>query len=97
VPSSVTLDPVTPVRLRIDQVSSVEHATATGVPRLGDDGQPMLSAGLGRPLILSTLDRDAAMRILAAGRRGSVLMATGLLVAGLACLAVAVVALLLAF
>ena len=97
VPSSVILDPATPVRLRIDQVSSVEHATAAGVPRLGDDGQPILSAGLGRPLILSTLDTNATMRILAAGRRGSVLLATILLVGGLGCLAMAVAAFVLGF
>ena len=96
-PASVSLDPATPVRLRIDQVSSVEHATATGVPRLDADGQPTLSAGLGRPLILSTLDTDATMRILASGRRGSVLMATGLLVGGMACLALAIVTFLLGF
>ena len=97
VPPSITLDPATPVRLRIDQVSSVEHATAAGVPRLGADGQPILSAGLGRPLILSTLDGDATMRILAAGRRGSVLLATVLLVGGTTCLALAIVAFLIGF
>ena len=96
-PTSVTLDPATAVRLRIDQVSSVEHATVAGVPRLDTDGQPTLSAGLGRPLILSTLDTDATMRILAAGQRGSVLMATALLVGGMACLALAIVTFLLGF
>ena len=63
------LDPSTPVRLRVDQVSSVEHAIVAGVPTPGLDGQPRIAAGLGRPLILSTLEQDEAMRILAAGSR----------------------------
>jgi len=64
-----TLAPATPVRLRIEQVSSVEHAIAAGVPTTDGDGRPRLAAGLGRPLILSTLEQDEAMRILAAGSR----------------------------
>jgi hypothetical protein len=63
------LAPSTPVRLRIDQVSSVEHAIVAGVPTAGPDGQARMAAGLGRPLILSTLEQDEAMRILAAGSR----------------------------
>lgn len=59
----------TPVRLRVDQVSSVEHAIVVGVPTTGPDGRPRLAAGLGRPLILSTLEQDEAMRILAGGSR----------------------------
>ena len=62
-------DPGTPVRLRVDQVSSIEHAILVGVPRLDADGQPAISAGLGRPLVLSTLETDEAMRVLADGDR----------------------------
>jgi hypothetical protein len=57
----------TPVRLRIEQVSSIEHAIVLGVPGLDDAGEPRLSAGLGRPLVLTTLERDEAMRILTEG------------------------------
>jgi hypothetical protein len=60
------LSPSTPMRLRIDQVSSVEHAVVAGVPSLHPtSGEPWMTAGLGRPLILTTLERDEAMRILA--------------------------------
>ncbi len=55
----------TPVRLRIDQISSVEHAIVVGVPSAGPDGAARMSAGLGRPLILTTLEPDEAMRIIA--------------------------------
>jgi hypothetical protein len=59
--------PDAPLRLRIEQISSVEHATVAGVP--GTDpatGSVRMTAGLGRPLILTTLERDEAMRLLAA-------------------------------
>jgi hypothetical protein len=60
------LAPTTPVRLRIDQVSAVEHATVAGVPSLDPaTGAPWMTSGLGRPLILTTLERDEAMRVLA--------------------------------
>ncbi len=58
--------PTTPVRLRVQHVSTVEHAIVLGVPSLDDHGAPQLAAGLGRPLILTTLQTDEAMRILAA-------------------------------
>ncbi|HET7676508.1 MAG TPA: hypothetical protein VFK38_01495 [Candidatus Limnocylindrales bacterium] len=77
-----------PVRHRIEQVSAVEHAHVVGVPRLIDEG-PAMSEGLGRPLIVSTLDLPDAMRVLAGGRRGRVAAAAGLLVAGSAALALA--------
>jgi hypothetical protein len=57
--------PATPVRLLVEQVSSIEHATVLGVPTRGPDGVPRMTAGLGRPLVLTTLDRDEAMRVLA--------------------------------
>jgi hypothetical protein len=66
-------------QLVIDQVSAVEHALAAGVPSLAADGSVRLSAGLGRPLILTTLEPAAAMRVLAAGRRRTVAAVIGLL------------------
>jgi len=86
------MDPTTRVRLRVDQLSAVEQATAAGVPIMGKNGAPLLTAGLGRPLIVSPLEPDAAMRVLASERRTAVRLAAGLLVAGLALVAVGVVA-----
>ena len=64
-------DPGAPARLRVDQVSSIEHAIVCGVPtRVGaddlGDGVTM-TAGLGRPLILTTLEPAEAMRVLTDG------------------------------
>ncbi|MDQ3491801.1 MAG: hypothetical protein M3452_00890, partial [Chloroflexota bacterium] len=87
------VDAATSIRLRLDQVSAVEHATVVGMPRNGPDG-PMLTAGLGRPLILSTLDSSAAMRLLAGDSRRLVILATVALIAGLGALALALVAVL---
>ena len=70
----------TPVRLRIEQVSAIEHATAAGVPTLAEDGTVVLGPGLGRPLLLTTLDLDEAMRVLAGSHRTELLLASGLLV-----------------
>lgn len=56
--------------LAIEQVSSVEHATVIGVPRRAADGRVVIGAGLGRPLILTTLERDEAMRVLTGGATG---------------------------
>lgn len=86
-------DPTTPTRLVIEQLSAVEHATAAGVPVLRD-GLPMLTHGLGRPLIITSLEQQAAMRLLAHGRRGRLLGGAVLLVAGLGLLTSALVALL---
>jgi hypothetical protein len=74
--------PATPLRYRIEQVSAVEHATVLGVPTRGPDGRTMLGAGLGRPLILSTVEPTEAMQLLAGGRRGRPIAAIGLLAAG---------------
>jgi len=75
------IDPETPVRLRIEQVSAVDHGTAAGVPRLDADGATVIGPGMGRPLVLSTLDQDEAMRILAGDHRTELLVASGLLIA----------------
>ncbi len=96
VPDGVVLDGDVPVRIRIDQLSAIEQATAAGVPMLGPTGEPTLSAGAGRPLIVTSLAPDEAMRILGAERRGTVKAAAGLLVVGLGCLAASLVALVFA-
>ncbi len=73
----------TPARLRIEQVSSVEHAIVVGVPALDPSGAPMISAGRGRPLILTTLERPEAMRILARGETRRPVLAVVSLAGGL--------------
>jgi hypothetical protein len=76
-------EPSTPVRLRIEQVSSVEHAIVAGVPGLDASGSVRLSAGLGRPLILATMDRPDAMRVLAEGHRARPVALAASLILGL--------------
>ncbi len=71
-----------PARVIVEQVSSVEHAIVAGVPVLDDDGRPVMTASLGRPLILTTLELPEAMRILAAGNARRPRLAAGLFVAG---------------
>lgn len=83
--------PDTAVRLRVEQVSSVEHAIVVGVPQLDEAGEPQLSSGLGRPLILTTLDRDEAMRILVGGDRLRPRIAVASLALGVVLLAVALI------
>lgn len=85
------LAPGIPIRLRIDQLSAVEQATAAGVPDVGPDGQVRLTAGQGRPLIVTPLEPAAAMRVLASERRGVVKLAAALLAGGLACVAIGIV------
>ena len=77
------LPAATPVRARIEQLSSVEHAVVLGVPVSNGEG-PRLTAGMGRPLILTTLELPEAMRVLAGGqttrpRIAAVLVAIGAL------------------
>ena len=86
-PPGVAAD--TPFRLRIEQVSSVEHAIVLGVPVADGAGEVRMTAGVGRPLVLTTLEQPEAMRILAGGRRGGPLLATILLALGGGLLAVA--------
>jgi hypothetical protein len=74
--------PDTPIRLRIEQVSSVEHAIVVGVPTLDEGGAPWLAAGLGRPLVLTTLEQAEAMRILTEGDRRRPLAAAMCLAGG---------------
>ena len=84
---TTTLSPATPVRARIEQVSSVEHAMVLGVPVMDREGARMTS-GLGRPLVLTTVERDEAMRILTGGRGARLRLAAALLAIGLALLAI---------
>jgi len=76
------MDPATEVRLRSEFVSSVEHAIVLGVPTLNADGHAVIGAGLGRPLILTTLERDEAMRVLTGGAMGRSQLAAACLVVG---------------
>jgi hypothetical protein len=72
----------TPARLRVEQVSSVEHATVLGVPGLAPGGTPTMTAGMGRPLILTTLERDEGMRVLTGGAERRSRIAIACLAAG---------------
>lgn len=81
------------VRLRIDQLSAVEQVYACGVPRIVD-GRPTLTAGLGRPLIVCSLELPEAMRVLSGGRRREALVGGACLLGGLAALVGSIVALL---
>lgn len=83
--------PGTPLRHRVLQVSAVEQAFVAGAPRIGEDGAAMLTAGAGRPLILTTLELPEAMRLLAAGNRRTVVAATVLLAIGLGLVALGIV------
>jgi hypothetical protein len=75
--------PETPLRLRVEQISSVEHAIVMGVPTTAPDGGVRFAAGLGRPLILTTLEPGEAMRVLAGGGSRRPLAAAVALVSGL--------------
>ena len=75
-----TLAPDLPARVVVEQVSSVEHAEVVGIPKLGLDGHARLTAGPGKPLILSTLEQPEAMRILAGGSTARPRIAAALLV-----------------
>lgn len=74
--------PETAARVTIEQVSSVEHAIGLGRPSLDGTGQARLGAGLGRPLVLTTLEIGEAMRILTGGAVIRARVATACLVAG---------------
>jgi hypothetical protein len=91
--------PDTRVRAVVEQLSSIEHATVLGVPIAGSTADPpRLTAGLGRPLVVTTLAPDEAMRVLAHGTRrpriaaacfvaGAILVVAGLAWAGLGAIA----------
>jgi hypothetical protein len=71
----------TPLRARIEQVSSVEHAIVLGVP-VADDGRIRMEPGLGRPLVLTTLEPPEAMRVLGRGDTRRARAAAALLLVG---------------
>jgi hypothetical protein len=64
-------DPSTPARLRMDILTSVDHALVIGVPTIDQDRGPILRPGLNRPLILTNLEPNEAIRLLGEGRRGT--------------------------
>lgn len=71
----------TPLRARIEQVSSVEHAIVLGVP-VAENGRIRMAPGLGRPLVLTTLEPPEAMRILGGGDTVRARTAAGFLLVG---------------
>lgn len=79
-----------PARVVVEHVSSVEHAIVAGVPAIGPDGAPRLEPGLGRPLILTTLELEEAMRVLSRGGVARVRAAAAALGAGGLLLVVAI-------
>jgi hypothetical protein len=76
------LPPDLPTRVTIEQVSSVEHAIVGGFPTLDPDREPIMTAGRGRPLILTTLEIPEAMRILTGGALGRTRAAAACLAIG---------------
>jgi hypothetical protein len=78
-------------RLVIEQLSAVEHATVCGMAVVRD-GRPTLTSGTGRPLIITTLEAPAAMRLIAAGHRGRAVGGGVLLLVGLGLATAGVVA-----
>lgn len=91
------IDPDAPTRLVIDQISAVEQADVAGRPVVGPGGSVTMTAGAGRPLILSTLERSEAMRVLGAGHGRRLRLAAALFAAGALSLALAFTAALLAW
>ncbi len=86
----LNLPPATPVRLWVDQVSSVEHAIVLGVPLRNGHGQVRLTGTAARPLVLTTLEVPEAMRVLGGGDPARPRLAAALLVLGGALLTVGV-------
>jgi hypothetical protein len=81
-------------RLVIEQLSAVEHATVCGTPVLRD-GQPTITAGAGRPLVITILDAPSAMRVLASNDRPKVIASAGLIGVAVALIAAAGIAIVL--
>ena len=77
------------VRMTIEQASSVEHAAVLGVPMRSAGAGLAIGPGLGRPLILSTLEDDEAMRVLTGGATRRARLALACLALGVGLLVVA--------
>jgi hypothetical protein len=60
------VDPAAEARLRVDHLSTIDHGSVLGVPVRAAGGFT-IGPGLGRPLIISTLEGGEAMRALAGG------------------------------
>lgn len=74
--------PTTGARVILEQISTLDRGTAAGLLRDG----ALTTGGAGQPLVLTTLDRREALRILGSGQRASLaagLLALLLLIAGL--------------
>ncbi len=75
------IDDLLPARVVVEHISSVEHATILGVPTRSPGGATSLTAGMGRPLVLTTLEQPEAMRVLAGGDVKLPRLAAALLIA----------------
>ncbi len=91
-PAGVPAD--SPVRMVVEQVSTIEHAAVLGVPRRAGGGLE-IGPGLGRPLILTTLEDDEAMRVITGGAAGRARLALACFALGAGLLVIAVAWLLL--
>jgi hypothetical protein len=76
------IDPEAQARLRVEHVSTIDHATVLGVPARAANGMIAIGPGMGRPLILSTLEGDEAMRALSGGATNRSRVAIACLVVG---------------
>jgi len=79
------------VRMVVDLVSTVEHAAVLGVPQRASGGELVMGPGLGRPLVLTTLEDEEAMRILTGGAAGRARAALACLIGGALLLGLAAV------
>jgi hypothetical protein len=83
--------PDAPVRLVVEQASTVEHGAVIGVPRRDAGDGVVIGPGMGRPLILTTLEDDEAMRVLTGGSAGRARFALACMALGAVLLGVAVI------
>jgi hypothetical protein len=83
--------PDAPVRMVVEQASTVEHGAVIGVPKRAAAGGVMIGPGMGRPLILTTLEDDEAMRVLTGGAAARARLALACLAVGAVLLALALI------